>query len=306
MSYINDTDSPGYVIYPNCPFDYCQSPTDNVNINFNIPNGADAQCIHNRGGVLCGACQQNLSLSLGSSHCLSCHSYWPAVLAAILLTSIIAGIFLVIVLLALNITVAGGLIDGFIFYANIAAAGGAVFFPSSEPSFPSVLVAWLNLDLGIDVCFFDGLDTYIKTWLQLAFPAYIIFLVIVVIVASECSSRFAALIGRRDPIATLATLVLLSYAKLLSTTITGLSLAVLHYPDGIQETVWLPNGNVKFFEGKDIPLAIAALLILVLIVLPYTTVLFLWQWIVRAPRWKIFKWTRNTKFNAFVTAHHVP
>ena len=41
-------------------------------------------------------------------------------------------------------------------YANIVAANSAVFFPPSEPSFPTVFVAWLNLDIGIDVCFFDG------------------------------------------------------------------------------------------------------------------------------------------------------
>ena len=108
-----------------------------------------------------------------------------------------------IALLALNITVAVGLINGFIFYANIIAANSAVFFPSSGPSFPTVFIAWLKLEIGIDVCFFDGLDAYIKTWLQLAFPVYIIFLVIIVIIISEYSPQFAGLIGKRDPIATL-------------------------------------------------------------------------------------------------------
>ena len=115
---------------------------------------------------------------------------------------------------ALNITVAVGLINDFIFYINIVAANSAVFFPSSEPSFPSVFVAWLNLDIGIDVCFFDGLDAYTKTWLQLVFPIYIVSLVIIIIIVSEYSPRFAGLIGKRDPIATLATLILLSYANL--------------------------------------------------------------------------------------------
>ena len=55
---------------------------------------------------------------------------------------------------------------------------------------------------------------------------------------------FARQIGRRDPIATLATLVLLSYTKLLSTTIAILSYANLHYPDGSHVRVWLPDGNV--------------------------------------------------------------
>ena len=307
ITYVNDTDSPGYVIHPNCPFDYCQPSTKSVSINLNHPNGADVQCAYNRSGILCGACGEHLSLSLGSSRCLPCHSHWPAVLVVIVLAAIIAGILLVTALLALNMTVAVGLINSFIiiFYANIVAANSAVFFPSSEPSFPTVFVAWLNLDIGIDTCFFDGLDAYAKTWLQLAFPIYIISLVIIVIIVSEYSPRFAGLIGKRDPIATLATLILLSYAKLLTMIPTALSFASLDYPDGSHKTVWLPDGNVKYFQGKHIALGIMALLI-ILIGVPYTILLFLWQWLVRAPNWKIFKWTRNTKLDTFISAHHVP
>ena len=305
ITHINDTDPPGYVIYPNCPLDYCQPPTENISMNLSHPDGSDAQCAYNRSGVLCGGCQEHLSLSLGSSRCLSCHSHWPAVLVVILLAAIVAGILLVTALLALNMTVAVGLINGFIFYANIVAANNAVFFPSSEPSFPTVFVAWLNLDIGIDVCFFDGLDTYSKTWLQLVFPVYIISLVIIMIIVSEYSPRFAGLIGKRDPVATLATLILLSYAKLLSVTITALSFAVLDYPDGSRETVWLPDGNVPYFRGKHVALVFVALLI-ILVGVPYTILLFLWQWLVRAPKWKVFKWTRNTRLNTFISVHHAP
>ena len=306
ITYINGTDPHEYVIYSHCPFDYCHPQTENISINFNLPNGADSQCAHNRTEVLCGACKEDLSLSLASSRCVPCHTHWSAVFVVILLAAVIAGILLVTALLALKMTVSVGLINGFIFYANIVSAGSAVFFPSSEPSFPSIFVAWLNLDIGIDVCFFDGLDAYIKTWIQLLFPVYIISLVYMVIVLSKYFRRFARLIGKKDPISTLATLIMLSYAKLLSITITALSSAVLDYPDGKQETVWLPDGNVKYFHGKHIPLALVALLIIV-IGLPYTIILFLWQWIIRAPlRWKVFNWTRNTKLIAFISSHHIP
>ena len=305
ITYINDTDPPGYLTHSLCPYDYCQPQTINVSINLNLPNGADAQCAFNRSGILCGACQDHLSLSLGSSRCLPCPSYWPALFVVILLGAIIAGILLVTVLLSLNMTVAVGLINGFIFYANIVSANSAFFFPSSEPSFPTVFVTWLNLDFGIDVCFLDGLDAYTKTWLQLAFPVYIISLVVAVIKISEYSPKFVRLIGKRDPIATLATLILLSYAKLLSTVIAALSFSVLLYPDGSQETVWLPDGNIKYFRGKHSALVIVSLFI-ILFGVPYTILLLLWQWIVRAPRWKIIKWTRNTKLNTFISAYHVP
>ena len=308
ITYINDTDPPKYVIYQNCPFDYCKPQIQSVIINFNIPNGADSQCAFDRTGTLCGTCKENLSLSLASSRCVPCHTHWPAVFVIILLAAAIAGILLVAALLALNMTVSVGLINGFIFYANIVSAGSAIFLPSSnqqEFNLPSLFVAWLNLDIGIDVCFIDGLDAYTKTWLKLAFPVYIISLVVLVIIFSEYSPRFAGLIGKKDPVSTLATLILLSYAKLLSVTITALSFAVLHYPDGKQETVWLPDGNVKYFQGKHIPLALTAMLIIV-VGLPYTILLFLWQWIVRASKWKIFNWTTNTKLNVFIATYHVP
>ena len=305
ITYINDTNSRGYVIHPNCPFDYCLPQTANVSINLNVPNGADTQCAFNRTGILCGACQEHLSLSLGSSRCLPCPSHWPAVFVVILLAAIIAGMLLVTALLALNMTVATGLINNFIFYANTVVINRSIFFPSTKPSFSAILAAWLNLEAGLDVCFIDGLDMYAKTWLQLAFPMYIISLVIAVIVVSKYSLKFARLIGRKDPVATLATLILMSYANLLSVTITALSFGELDYPDGSRELVWLPDGTVKFFQGKHIPLAIVAVLI-ILVGLPYTLILFLWQWLVRAHQWRIFKWTTNTKLNTFVSTYHAP
>ena len=309
ITYINDTCPPGYIIHPSCPFDYCHPSSDKVHFDLNHPDGADAQCVLNRGGLLCGMCKMNLSLSLGSSRCLCCENYWPAVFIAVIVTSLIAGILLVTALLVLNMTVAVGLISGFIFYANVVVASDSIFFPSllasQEPSFPAIFIAWLNLEIGFDICFFDGLDKYAKTWLQLAFPLYIITLVITVIVISKCSTRFAKLIGRKDPVATLATLILLSYAKLLSVTITALSFGVLYYPDGSRKVVWLPDSSVKYFQGKHIPLVIMALLIL-LAGVPYTAILFLWQWLVRAHQWKIFKWTANTKLYAFVSTYHAP
>ena len=66
--------------------------------------------------MLHGSCQENLSLSLGSSHCLVCPTYWPVILALITAASIVAGMLLVIILLVLNITVTAGLINEIIYF----------------------------------------------------------------------------------------------------------------------------------------------------------------------------------------------
>ena len=304
ITYINDTDPPGFMIYPICPLDYCYPPSENISINFNLPSGSDAQCAHNRSGILCGACQPNLSLSLGSSHCLPCPNHWPLAFIFIMFAAFIAGILLVTVILVLNMTVADGMINAIIFYTDVTAPFHRIVHSSASPNFPTVFIAWLNLDIGFDVCFFKGLDAYDKTWIKLLFPAYIIFLVVIVIKISKHSPRFTRLISsrRRDPVATLATLILLSYAKLLSTTISVLSHATLTYPDGSTSVVWLLDGSVQYLQGKHIALVIAVAIIILLGV-PYTFLLLFWQWLIRIPKINLNRWTR---LNSIITPYHAP
>ena len=81
----------------------------------------------------------------------------------------------------LNLTVAVGTLNVLIFYTNIVASNFSIFFPFSSPNFITVFISWLNLDIGIDTCFFRGMDAYWKVWIDLLFPAYLISLVILVI-----------------------------------------------------------------------------------------------------------------------------
>ena len=184
----------------------------------------------------------------------------------------LAGILLVGVLVVTNLTVSVGTIDGLIFYANILQLNKAIFFPGkSSSSFLSVFIAWLNLDLGIETCFYSGLDAYAKTWLQFVFPIYIWLIMIMIIVFSHYSTTVARLSGR-NAVPVLATLFLLSYAKLLRTIITVFSFTVV---EGKKSVVWLYDGNVLFLQGKHVPLFLAALLLLLTVSLPYTTLLLL-------------------------------
>ena len=221
-----------YLIHQYCPLNYCHPPSVKVYINFNNNYGSDAQCNFNRSGTLCGKCQPGLSLSMGSSHCIKCPNNWPFILFAILVACLLGGMALAALILVLNLTVAVGTLNGVIFYANIIHANFNSFFPFSAPNIITVILAGLNLELGIDACFFEGMDRYWKTLLQLVFPVYVILLVVLVIIVSERSTRFARLIGRKNPIATLATLILLSYTKLISTITTSLSFCILDYPGG--------------------------------------------------------------------------
>ena len=302
FAYVNTTDHQGYVLHKHCPFDYCHPPTENISVNLNTEDGANELCSFNRSGKLCGSCVDGLSLSLGSSRCRPCSNNWITLLCVF----VIAGITLVAFLLEFNFTVADGTFNGLIYYANIFAANRAIFFPSDETKILTVFIAWLNLDFGFETCFYDGMDGYAKTWLQLAFPLYVISLVVAIIIISDYSSKFAALFTGKNPIATLATLILLSYTKLLRTIIASLSFTTLQYSDGSHELVWLFDANVPYLTGKHIPLFIIALVIVIASIM-YTFLLFSWQWLVYCPNRGPLRWViGNTKVIAFMDAYHNP
>ena len=294
-----------YFIYPDCPLDYCQPPSKEITINLSLPNGPDSQCANNRGGILCGKCLPNYSLSLGSSKCIKCPDNWYGLLITIIIAAFFAGIILVIGLLTLNLTVAIGTLNSIIFYANIIYTNRSIYFRHSSLTLASAFISWTNLNIGIDVCFIKGMDSYTKVWLELAFPIYIIFLVIVIIIVSSRSQKVSHLLGKKNPVATLATLILLSYNKLLETIIVSFSFITLKYPNGTVVTKWLPDASVHFRGWKHVALICMGTLILILGLL-YTTVIFSWQWVLRCPRSKILRWIRNQKLHSFIGIYHIP
>ena len=67
------------------------------------------------------------------------------------------------------------------------------------------------------------------------------FIVALVIIISSYSSKFSKVIGKKDPVATLATLILFSYATLLQVIFKVFSFGTLTYADGTAKVVWLPG-----------------------------------------------------------------
>ena len=255
VGYVRDNTSDGLILHPHCPLDYCTS-----NKLYIAVEDSDEQCSNNRIGQLCGKCAQDFSLVLGTNRCLRCSNdhLWLIVVFGF------AGIALVFLLLVLRLTVATGTINGLIFYANVFAMNSATFSRPHNANVLTVFIAWLNLDLGLETCFFDGMDAYAKAWLQFVFPIYVWALVGVIMLLSHYSSKVATILGS-NPIAVMATLFLLSYAKFLRTIIVALSYTLLEYPNNSKITVWLYDGNIRYLGNEHIPLFTAALVCLIVI-----------------------------------------
>ena len=294
----NDT-----LLHENCPLDYCK-PTS-LWLQLNHP---DEQCAYGHSGLICGRCKSNLSLALGTSQCLECTNTH----LVLLLPFSLAGLMLVLFLIVCDLTVSKGTINDLIFYANIVRVNHAFFFITPKTSvlnvFQQVLVvfiAWLNLDLGIETCFFHGMDAYTRTWLQFAFPFYIWTIVGIIICLSRRSTTIVKLVGS-SAVSVLATLFLLSYAKLQRTVITAFSFTYLHnyHKDGTSLAVWLYDGNVPFLQGKHIALFLMALVLTVFFILPFT-LLLLFAPCIQASNHFLFKWVKM-KLLPLLDAYQAP
>ena len=291
----NSTDSTanqsGVLLHQHCPFDYCHSDWSYLTIN-----NTDTQCVFNHSGILCGGCKPGLSLTLGRPLCQHCSDRYIALLAAFAG----AGVALVILLITCNVTATEGTVNGLIFYANIVRVNHTTFFPPYNSNILTIFIAWINLDLGIQSCFYDGMDGYTVTWLQFVFPVYIWTIIIFIILLSRRYHIATRLIGK-NAVKVLATLLLLSYTKLLRTIITVLSFTYIIYPDNSTKYLWLYDGNIDYLKGKHIYLFAVAAVFLLFLVLPYTLVLVFVQSLQANSGWKVFSWVNKLKplFDAY-------
>ena len=186
------------------------------------------------------------------------------ILVVIIIGLFLEGIVLVALILILNLTIAVGTLNGLIFCANLISINSESVQSVNSPGVLGTFIAWLNLNFGLNTCFYEGMNAYSKAWIELLFPMHIIFITVVLHFLSQYTTYFAKFVEKKNPIATLGTLVLLSYVRCLRTITSSYSFAILHYPDNSSQVVWLPDGNIFFLKGKHIALFIMATIVLLI------------------------------------------
>ena len=258
---------------PNCPSFYCNSTVLQSGLTFD-EGTQNQQCINDRKGLLCSECPTGYSSVFGSYKCKECSSVWLLQLPLHALGGIIivAGLFL------LNLTLLQGTIMGVVLYTNIMGimgdslqecAWGPLFF----------LLSVLNLQPGVGVCLYDGMDEFWKALLQFAFPFYLfILLIVIIIVTHKCGYRIfrkARFIARRA-VPVLATIMVLTYTSLVNAVIAPLRYTILYDVDTAQgKVVWLYQPSLPFFGSQHLVIGILSIAVTVLYLIPFTfTMLF--------------------------------
>ena len=239
-------------------------------------NDTDTQCVDNRGQRMCGSCREGYSLLMGSNKCGHCHNNYMMIVWIALFA--VMGVLLVVLLIALNLTVSVGTLNGLLFYANIVKLYEPVFLRKGALPVLSQVISWINLDFGFEICFYNGMDSYAKQWLQFAFPLYLWIIIIIIIQLCRRYGKISRLMGSHA-VPVLSTLTFLSYTKLVRTIV-----IVLHKRevtlDCTNESVrsvslWYEDLNVEYAKGKHAGLFGFALLVSVFFVIPYTLFLLL-------------------------------
>ena len=279
-SWIRITANYTFQVSSYCHFHYCLPYSSYLNLS-----DLNSQCQFNRAGLLCGQCKSGLSTVFGTSRCKYCSNAFLSVTVAIAL----AGVILVFSLFTVNLTVADGTINAFILYINIVSINSFIIFTHQQTAAAKVFVSLANLDLGFEMCFYNGMDDYSKTWLQLAFPVYLIIIAMSLIIASRYFKKVQRLTARRA-LAVLATLFLLSYTKILRTVSYVLFFysTITDLPSNKTTTVWSVDANVPLF-GAKFTVLFTACLILLIIIIPFNAVLIFTRTLSRHRKINYFK-----------------
>ena len=292
----------GLIVHEVCPFDYC-----NENINFIQSSdrqfNADEQCAYRRTGLLCGQCPPHLSSVIASSSCMDCSGYSIPVSILLSVAFAAGGILLVAILFICNFTVTQGTLSGLIFYANIFAVNVSILLPDNKFTslnyFAIIFLSWLNLDPGINICFYHGLTEYHKIWGHFIFPVYLWTIAgFIVFLCGRCI-WVSRLVGR-NAVPVLATILLLSYTKINQGIIKSLSYTVIEFPtshnynESFPVRVWLLDSNIEYLSGKHIALFIAAIMFGILS-LSYTLLLLFIRPIQKNSHQKCLRWVNKLK-----------
>ena len=273
-------------------------------------NDTDGQCKDNRGHRMCGSCRDEYSLLIGSNKCGECNNkYMYFITAGWIALFAVMGILLVVLLIALNLTISVGTLNGLLFYANIVKLYEPVFSTQGAVPVLSQLVSWINLDIGIKACFYNGMGAYAKEWLQFAFPLYLWVIIIFIIYLCRKYGKISRLVGS-NAVPVLSTLLLLSYTKLVRTIFIILHKRqiTLHCTNDQLKpvTVWYEDPNVEYGKGKHAALLSFALFLLLFFVVPYTLFLLFHPFYEKyLSNYKVFKKTWS-RFKPVIDAYSGP
>ena len=244
-------------------------PPGNCKIDTLLFNGTDpfTLCESNKMGILCSQCQHNMSVVFGSTECRPCSHLWLITIVGYALF----GLLLVAIMLALPLTISEGPLAGIIIVMNITSVSTIDYLHNNNwfVYTARIFVSLMNLNLGFPMCLYNGMTPTVKTAIQFVYPVYLWVLVIGFIIFSHYSTRISNRTASSS-VQVLASLIHLSFSKVLITCIDIIAYVPVHTAEEGTVVVWYGDGNVEYLSSpQHIVLFTVAVISLLLYIVPY-------------------------------------
>ena len=264
-----------------------------LNSSVFFPHNQTAQCTNGHTGVMCSQCESNFSVTLGLPRCQVCSNEY----LLLLVVFAVMGVVFEALIFVLNLTIFTGTLNGLLWYTFVVNLNYFIFFKTNNYNVHQevllIFAAWFNFDFGVVSCFYDGMDMYFYTWLQLAFPTYIFILIGITIICANYSRTISKLF-RSNAVPVLATLIYMSVSKLVRMSVASLFPVQIVSANGAH-WMWLYDGNIEYLDGKHLALAVFGFLILLFVFFPYATILLFSPWLQKYSNKKYLLWVNKLK-----------
>ena len=244
-----------------CPYGYCNS---SVFISNEYRYVKDHMCNQgrNQSSILCGQCDENHTITVGSEKCATGCTNWYL----LLLIPIGVGLLLLVMgIMLIDLDVFTSYFNSWLYSYHVMkllVPDGFQFNPFSE-----FVVALTNMQLqigGFSFCLVKNWDDADKLMVMYAMPVFVI--TTVVLLAKMVGAFPSWCFSRRvkAPFRGICTILVLCY-----TDVTYITLRILRYAKVGSKTVLFVNGDIEYFSGKHLYYGIVAIFFMVVFVLSF-------------------------------------
>ena len=257
------------LILSRCIFNYCINGRFDRNYRKTVmPTKLDSQCNYNRTGLLCGSCnnEEGYSSVLGSNECHKCSNYifFLIIVFAIAGAALFSGIFF------LELTINNGWTNSVIFFCSVVSIYDYLVL-DVRYNYLFLPLRLINLQIGVGLCFYDGMSSLSRTSVQLIFPIYLYILMVPFTILCR---HFSWMSTNFSPAKTLMTLSVMCYTSVLTTCVELVGVVRIDTFGGMKTSYrWYNDPNQVYFQGLHAFLCAISIVIILIYLIPFPILL---------------------------------
>ena len=244
-----------------CPYEYCKT-SDLSSNEYRYVKDQVCKQGRNQSSVLCGRCDRDHTITVGSEQCQTGCTNWHLFLLipfGIILLLLVMGIMLI------NLDVFTGYLNAWLYSYHVMTLLVPDVFQFNP--FSEFVIALTNIQIPFgdhSLCLAKSLDDADKLMVMYAIPVYIIGTVVLLakMVGAFPNWYFSKRV--KAPFRGICTILVLCY-----TDVTYISLRILRFAKVGSKTLLFVNGDIEYFSGKHLYYGIVAIFFIMVFVLPF-------------------------------------